>query len=627
MAAKYISELTAVTNLEDTDVLVIDDGSHNYKITWGSLKARLKTVSAFTVDNIAGTIKITAADGTEYTVTPHDPTKQNNLTFDAAPTANSTNPVTSGGVYTSLDNKVDKETGKGLSTNDFTTEEKTKLAGIESGAQVNPSAASTDPLMDGTASAGSSSDYARGDHVHPTDTSREEDGLGITGATAGQSVRVKTVDGNGKPTEFEAFTLEDGTVVQNGRLVRQTSNSFSMNGIYDTTTNNSVTVAVPNTYSSADAGKVVSGGTLVPQFSSSTTINGLYDTTLVNAFEVAVPTYEQELNILLGLASGPFSNSSVTTTRSAMFASTLITEADFPNVTYIASYAFANCSRLSSISFPLCEDIANSAFYSSSRLTEAIFPNCTDVGVGAFAGCRSLQTASFPLCTNLSASAFVNCSSLREIYFPNCISIGLYAFSRCTTLTSVVFPSCTTIRTGAFGYCSALSQISFPECTSVELSAFTFCNSLTEINLPKCRNISGSAFSHCGSLATVSLPLCSSVGGYAFTACPISYIYLPSCTNIATYGLAGCNKLSEVSLPACTSIGNYAFSSCFRLEKLYLLGSSVPNLVNSSAFIHTPIMSSTALGYFGSIYVLSSLYSAFLAATNWSYFSSRFVSM
>ena len=36
-----------------------------------------------------------------------------------------------------LANKVDKVAGKGLSTNDYTTAEKTKLAGIESGAQVN----------------------------------------------------------------------------------------------------------------------------------------------------------------------------------------------------------------------------------------------------------------------------------------------------------------------------------------------------------------------------------------------------------------------------------------------------------------------------------------------------------
>ena len=38
---------------------------------------------------------------------------------------------------TAWNNKVNKETGKGLSTNDFTTEEKNKLKGIETGAQVN----------------------------------------------------------------------------------------------------------------------------------------------------------------------------------------------------------------------------------------------------------------------------------------------------------------------------------------------------------------------------------------------------------------------------------------------------------------------------------------------------------
>lgn len=36
-----------------------------------------------------------------------------------------------------VDNKVDKETGKGLSTNDYTTTEKDKLAGIATGAEVN----------------------------------------------------------------------------------------------------------------------------------------------------------------------------------------------------------------------------------------------------------------------------------------------------------------------------------------------------------------------------------------------------------------------------------------------------------------------------------------------------------
>lgn len=56
--------------------------------------------------------------------------KQDLLTFDNTPTQNSNNPVTSGGVYTALSDKVDKVNGKGLSTNDYTTAEKNKLASL-----------------------------------------------------------------------------------------------------------------------------------------------------------------------------------------------------------------------------------------------------------------------------------------------------------------------------------------------------------------------------------------------------------------------------------------------------------------------------------------------------------------
>lgn len=103
---------------------------------------------------------------------------------------------------------VAKESGKGLSTNDYTTEEKNKLSNIQAGAEVNVqanwsesdptsdayiknkptipegAAASTiTPIVDGTASKGTDEGFARGDHVHPTDTSRVEANNPITGAT------------------------------------------------------------------------------------------------------------------------------------------------------------------------------------------------------------------------------------------------------------------------------------------------------------------------------------------------------------------------------------------------------------------------------------------------------------
>ena len=113
--------------------------------------------------------------------------------------------------------KVDKVDGKGLSTNDYTTADMTKLSGIATGAQVNvlegvqvngtsvtptnkianiavptatsdltndsgfittsdipegAAASTTTPLMDGTAAVGTELAFARGDHRHPTDTTR-----------------------------------------------------------------------------------------------------------------------------------------------------------------------------------------------------------------------------------------------------------------------------------------------------------------------------------------------------------------------------------------------------------------------------------------------------------------------
>lgn len=58
----------------------------------------------------------------------------NKTIVDTALSETSTNPVQNKVINTALSNKVSKEDGKGLSTNDYTTEEKIKLAGIAEGA-------------------------------------------------------------------------------------------------------------------------------------------------------------------------------------------------------------------------------------------------------------------------------------------------------------------------------------------------------------------------------------------------------------------------------------------------------------------------------------------------------------
>ena len=105
---KYISDLPTVDSLNDRDVFVIDDGNHNYNITWATLKALVGTISSVSAaDN--GSITFILSNGIELSVTPHDPGKQNTLTFDDTPTAKSKNPVTSNGIFEALKDKLDSQ--------------------------------------------------------------------------------------------------------------------------------------------------------------------------------------------------------------------------------------------------------------------------------------------------------------------------------------------------------------------------------------------------------------------------------------------------------------------------------------------------------------------------------------
>ena len=176
-----ITDLPSKTTLQNSDLIVVDDGSHTYKMTYGKFKELVPMVTSFTKNDATGELCITLTDGTQLKIVPHDPTKQDEdlstpitvdgtqqttveaclaalnayiktkqdaLTFDNEPTLNSDNPVKSGGIYSAIEaektraqtaeaGKVDVIAGKGLSTEDYTTEEKTKLSGIESGAEVN----------------------------------------------------------------------------------------------------------------------------------------------------------------------------------------------------------------------------------------------------------------------------------------------------------------------------------------------------------------------------------------------------------------------------------------------------------------------------------------------------------
>ena len=177
---------------------------------------------------------------------------------------------------------------------------------------------------------------------------------------------------------------------------------------------------------------------------------------------------------------------------------------------------------------------------------------------------------------------------------------------------------------------NTISSFSNSGISVIGTGAFAYCYSLTEVSLPSCTSIESNAFANCLRLRTASFPLCTSIKSYTFTCCQsLTTVSIPLCTNIGGYAFSSCYFLATVSFPLCTSIGSYAFNRCYHLVSLYLTGSSIVNLLNSNAFSSTPIGGYTSYteGVYGSIFVPSSLYSTYIASTNWVYFSSRFVSV
>ncbi len=254
----------------------------------------------------------------------------------------------------------------------------------------------------------------------------------------------------------------------------------------------------------------------------------------------------------------------------------------------------------------------------------------SSIGLGAFAYCLSLTTVSFPACTSIGESAFAYCAKLTNVSFPVCTSIGDRAFANCSNLTTASFPACTSIKGSAFTFCSRLTTVSFPACTSIGESAFYSCSGLTAVSFPVCTSIGYRAFQGCANLSTINFPICKSIGTFAFYDCyRLTTAIFPVCTSIGSNAFAYCSNLTTASFPSCTSIGSSAFGRCYGLISVYLMGSSIVTLGNSNAFISTPIAGYTTStgGVYGSIFVPSSLYSTYIASTNWTYFSSRFVSV
>lgn len=134
------------TTAEKTKLAGIEAGANNYTLPTATASALggVKVGANLAIDSSTGVLSgdySAATTSAAGLMSSADKTKLDGIeagataiTVDSAISSSSTNPVENQAIYTALAGKVDTETGKGLSTNDYTDTEKTKLAGIEAGA-------------------------------------------------------------------------------------------------------------------------------------------------------------------------------------------------------------------------------------------------------------------------------------------------------------------------------------------------------------------------------------------------------------------------------------------------------------------------------------------------------------
>ena len=250
------------------------------------------------------------------------------------------------------------------------------------------------------------------------------------------------------------------------------------------------------------------------------------------------------------------------------------------NVVSIGRHAFADCTRLTSVTIGSgVTSIGEYAFSDCDNLTSISIPNSvTNIGDRAFDGTPWYDNqpdgvvyagkvaytykGTMPEGTEIILNdgtvgiadlAFDEHENLISITIPNGVtSIGEYAFEDCHNLTNVNIPEGVTfIGTNAFNECTSLTSITIPNSmTSIGPDVFSWCTSLTSVTIPESvTSIGDYAFQDCSSLTSVTIP--------------------NSVTIIGRQCFQNCTSLSSVTIPeSVTSIGFFAFENCSSLTSI-----------------------------------------------------------
>lgn len=218
----------------------------------------------------------------------------------------------------------------------------------------------------------------------------------------------------------------------------------------------------------------------------------------------------------------------------------------------------------------------------------------------------------------------------------------------CTTINNAnVFAGCTALEQFKVGS-SNLSTFTNPLAgnTSLEVvvlpstvtslnGSFVGCTALTSITAPAVVSLIGAVFNGCTALNELSIGHVTSIPNNAFLSCQeLTAVDLSAVTTIGSQAFQDCKKLEDITMPSeLTDIGNSAFKNTYKLTEITI--PATITTIGNNAFQFSGVESFTVLkttppslgtNVFGkwadqapmTVYVPNGSVSAYQAATNWS---------
>ena len=239
----------------------------------------------------------------------------------------------------------------------------------------------------------------------------------------------------------------------------------------------------------------------------------------------------------------------------------------------IGQYAFANCSKLTNVTFESVSQlktIGEYAFQYCSAMTEITIPDTV---------------------TTINGWAFWYCTGLTEINIPvNVSSIGNNVFGGALSLTSITVAATNTHYKADSGVLFTIGEttlISYPagntrtsytipdSVTTIGQGAFTAAVNLTSITLNvNLETIGENAFQSCSGLTNIAIPTnVTIIGSLAFASCSaLTTVTFTAGSLLETINESAfwyCTGLTEITIPAnVTSIGTYVFGGASSLTSI-----------------------------------------------------------